>query len=221
MNPAVNILRMVRQQCVANGVKFTLTNKCPEMFGLFDSTNKVLTVSTQVRKHPNNKTVRDALDEEKAIVALHELVHLWQWKRKDPRYIAKINGEDVYSILSEYSDGDVFHSKSLLKKCLPTVAGLEFEAETTSIRIAYAMGLRMRSYSKWIKESKAYCYAWYVLVETGMWPSSKLRAKWRRHLPANLDWDLTKSLLSKLCSITIENKHLAATIWDGRKCIKK
>lgn len=221
MDAASNILKLVRQQCRANGVRFTITSKRPENFGSFCSSEKELLVSKIIRKHPNTKETRAAKKEEIAIVALHEMVHMWQWARKDPDDTAEVAGDYAYSILADYISGEQWASKSVLKQCLPIVTRVELEAEFTSIRIAKSMGLKMPSYTKWTKECKAYLYAWHVAVETGMWPSQKTRAKWRRHITADLNWDLTKSLLSKLCSITIENKELAATIWDGKHCLKK
>jgi hypothetical protein len=220
MEPAENILKMVRQQCKANGVKLTLTSSNPEWGGTFDADGKVLTISTKTRSDRKVRRINKVSRNIVALNALHELVHIWQWKRGDPNFDGKVGDLDAYTVLSDYLSGDKYYPKAMLKKCLPIVCALEFEAEMISLRLAKSMGLNV-SYARNVRLAKAYCYSLYVLVETGIYPSSQNKMKWYKFLSANTDWDLDKSLLSKLINSTIEHKRLAKTIWEGRTLIKK
>jgi len=220
MEAASNILKMVRQQCAANGVKFTLSANDPEWGGAFDGEAKTLTISTKTRSDRKVRRINKVSRNIVALNALHELVHIWQWKRGDPNFDGKVGELDAYSVLYEYLSGEAYYSKVLLRKCLPIVVSLEFEAEMISLRIAKSMGLNV-SYARNVRLAKAYCYSLYVLVETGIYPSSQNKTKWYKYLSANTDWDLDKSLLSKLINSTIEHKQLSKTIWEGRNLIKK
>lgn len=216
--PETNILRMVKQQCKAHGVRFMMTSKEPENQGGFCSVNKILTLSTKVFRDPTSKETQTPTPEALALTALHEMVHLWQWARKERYFNYKVDGIDAYTMLLDYLNGVEWYSKDKLRQCLPVVANIEFEAESLSFHLAKSMGLGLESYTDEIKGSKASCYSWYVAVETGITPSPLIMGKWKRHISATLTWDLTKDLLKKLCKITEENKHLAEKIWKGKEC---
>ena len=213
---ANNILRMVKQQCKANGVRFSITKRDPFNRGGFIPEDLLLELSSETYQLPKGR-LKPTNRPDMAITALHELVHVWQWKRKDKNFKAKVDGKDCYTVLSDYSDGVAWSPKPVLKKCLTSLVPLEFEAEMVSLQLAKSMGLELDSYTKWIKEAKAYCYAWYVLVETGIWSEPYMSQKWMRHIKANLEWDLTRGLLAQLCKLAREDKEHAVVVWKGKK----
>jgi hypothetical protein len=144
------------------------------------------------------------------------MVHMWQWARGDKDFLDE---EELYADLMTYSEGETWISKERLQTALPRASRLELEAEATSIAIARSMGLEIPS--RWEKACKSYLYAWHVLVETGMWPSWRVRKSWYPHMTSDMRWDLTRKLLKVLCRITTENEHLCTTVWRGEECIRK
>jgi hypothetical protein len=209
---------MVKEECRVSKISFKLVSNEPEWGGGFDT--KSLTISTKTRSDRKIRRIQKVQPKIIALIALHELVHLWQWRRGDKNFDLKIDGEDSYTILSEYQNGSIWHPKSKLKKCVQAAASIEFEAEIMAIRLAKSMGLDI-CYSKYIRSAKAYCYSLYVLIETGIWTSTQIRYKWYKYLNSSPEWDLNKELLKKLCQCTIDNKHLASTVWDGKRVIKR
>jgi len=208
------VMSLIKEQCRLHAIKFLITSKEPDVGGYFDEHK--LVISKKTRIYPGRKKMRSETRRRQALVGLHELIHLWQWARKDPVWTGD---EDDYSRLSEYMSGDKYYTKSDLRHSLRTVCTLESEAEFSSLRLAKSLGVDISSND--IRSAKAYIYSYQVLTECGMWPSRKLRAKWFRHLTSTLEWDLTHRTLRRLIQITKDNEHLCTTIWQGKNCIKK
>lgn len=219
---AIEALKLVKQQCKSNNIKFKIVEfEEDNNYGVFDYSIKELVIARKTKLANRFKKVHKSKEINMALTALHEMVHIWQWKRKSPAFLrlfGKDASEDSTCIL-EYASGSKYYSKAKLKSYIYDLINIEWEAESISIQLAMSLGIPI-DYTRLVRAAKVYMYSFLVLLETGIYVSPKITVHWYKYLTSELTLDLSMSLLSKLCSITIEKKDAAAVVWENKICVK-
>lgn len=221
------ILSLVKYQCKLCGVKFIVKqNYCH--LGAFSESDKTLTIARHFTvakgKRKGKPRLRRTSDDQFLLTALHEMVHMLQWKRKDSNWISKLrleNGESIYlheAILYYVAGEENFDKETLIASAKATLS-LELEAELTSIGLLDLFGIPQNRCRN-IRDAKAYAYSYLVLAHTGIMPDRIVRSKWYKSISNLPESDITSAGFKKMCAITVANPRTAYTIWEKGVCVK-
>ena len=219
------IISMVKAVCKQYGVRLIMHRGIGNALGGFSEADKTLHIYTrytrQKGKRRGKPRVVQVKREEILMTAIHEMVHMCQWRRKsnDWHCVSQSCGERMSDIILIHAAGEKWYKRTDLYESALIVARLEFEAEITAIRIMELFGER-HSRAKSIRNAKAYAASFLVFALTGIMVRGRQYAKWHKHLSNALTFDVDGPTLSKLCEIATANRDISYTIWEGKTCIK-
>ena len=214
------IKALVKQQCRRCGVRYVFLKTPSHFIGQFDEENKVLTIGDKQLINSKVGRVPEAM---LGVVMLHEMVHMWQWHRKDKAWEARWSkdpSQALANLILEYGEGEKWYSKTDLIKSAKALMQLEWEAETVAYTIAQSMGLDFET-ATYMKGAQLYVYNYYLLALSGMWPGYRTISIMRNMLKKTQGWHLTHELADKMIDIMKQNRDNCVTIWEGKACIKR
>ncbi len=206
------VLTMVKQQCLAHGVRFYMPRNPIDFAGSFCSDTKTLTVG---RNYEDASSIRIRSNKlvDMHVTALHELVHMWQWARKDANWVAMYDEHTTLSdLVMDYSEGQKSYPLKALKDSAKCLMALEWEAERTSLILADSLGVSYDR-ARYLRGAKAYVYGYYVAAVTGYYINRKIRRLWSRIMVPNYEYDLTKELLKQMIHIVEKNPQYIEAAW--------
>lgn len=218
------IISMVKSVCKSYGVRFIVARSAQSTAGLFDATDKTLTVWRRYRrgkgKRRGKPRIRKMGKVEMLATVVHEMVHILQWKRRDPNWdVRDDSGKRIDQLVYDALVGESWADTERLERSALAAARLEFEADLVALRTLDLFGVEYLR-STLMRANKAYAYSYLVFVKTGIMADRKMYPKWYKYITNKPEFDLTHGDLSKLCDIARANSDLSFVVWRDNVCIK-